>query len=772
MLNRLFLIIRLIIILILINSLIMAQTAFKVNSTGDGGDNNINDGVCGDGTGDCTFRAAIEQANYSWGVDTILFDIPGMGPHTIQPNYALPNITDPLVIDGTSEPDFTGTPVIELDGSNAGEADGIWVTSGNSTIRGLVINRFNGTGIVTDPLGNNFIQGNFIGTNISGTDTLGNMNGVSISGTNNILGGEEAGLRNIISGNKVGLVAIGGSGNEVLGNYIGTDVTGTIALGVGEGGTGLKINGNNNIIGGTTQGAGNVISGIGGESIFLEGSDASGNLIQGNFIGTDATGTVALGGGGIMIVSGASGNIIGGTTPGARNVISGNDGHGVSIDFSEGPDPTGNIIQGNFIGTDVSGTIALGNGDNGIQIMYASNNTIGGTDSTATNTIAYNHGDGVFIVLGVNNAILSNSFFLNLDLGIDLYPNGPTQNDSLDTDEGSNNLQNHPDILSAKVDILGEMVIEYHVESYYGWADYPLTVQFFKADPEGSAQGRTLLYTDLFTISDYLVTSKTTQFQLEQGIAIYVNYFIVATATDSSGNTSEFSPQVAVINPKTTVYPGDTDNNRIVEALDVLPIGVYFKQIGPLRTSEGINWSPINAEYWSTPAATYADANGDGIVDEKDVIAIGINWGNTHGSTSAKYTIDLEDTTLLRKHKDAFQAIYHSLSGEGDATKSMKTLLKSILSIQVPTIFSLYQNYPNPFNTMTTIQFSIPETQPVTITVYNLLGQEVTMLANNKIYYAGIHKLTMDAGGLSSGIYFYRLDSGKYDALRKLVVIK
>lgn len=105
-------------------TVLFSQTTFTVTSTGDGADSHLSDGICNDGFGECTFRAAIEQANYTGGVDTILFTIPGVGPHTIQPNYAYPDIIEPLVIDGTSEPDFTKTPVIEIDGSNSVNCSG------------------------------------------------------------------------------------------------------------------------------------------------------------------------------------------------------------------------------------------------------------------------------------------------------------------------------------------------------------------------------------------------------------------------------------------------------------------------------------------------------------------------------------------------------------------------------------------------------------------------------------------------------------------------
>ena len=213
-------------------------TVFTVNSTDD-----VDDGTCD--AAHCSLREAINAANANAGTDTISFNISGAGPHTIQPNFALPTITDPVVIDGTTEPDFAGTPIIELDGTNAGHVDGLVITAGNSTVRGLVINRFGinpdvGIGILLlQTNGGNVIEGNFIGTDVTGTVALGNkFFGVVIENApNNTIGGTTVEARNIISGNGTG-ISLGGpgaTGNLVQGNFIGTDVTGTIAVGNGIG---------------------------------------------------------------------------------------------------------------------------------------------------------------------------------------------------------------------------------------------------------------------------------------------------------------------------------------------------------------------------------------------------------------------------------------------------------------------------------------------------------------------------------------------------------
>ena len=165
-----------------------------------------------------SLRQAILDANGNVGFDTIDFNIPGVGPHTIQPLSALPTITDPVAIDGATQPGFAGTPVIELDGSFAGiGANGLHITAGNSRVRGLVINRFDGSGIPIQTNGGNVIKGNYIGTDVTGTLDLGNSAfGISVAdgASANTIVGATAGGRNIISGNGDNGVLITGLGTD------------------------------------------------------------------------------------------------------------------------------------------------------------------------------------------------------------------------------------------------------------------------------------------------------------------------------------------------------------------------------------------------------------------------------------------------------------------------------------------------------------------------------------------------------------------------------
>ena len=354
-------------------------------------------------------------------LNTIVFQIPGTGVQTITLANALPSISHPVMIDGTTQPGFTGTPLIELNGANAGAtSDGLRLTAGNSTIRGVAINRFAGAGIHLQlPGGTNFIQGNFIGTDPTGTLSRGNgsaaqSGGVWIDGSSgNWIGGPYPTNRNLISGNSgSGVFLLNCAGNTVQGNLIGTPVSGTAALGNSNNGISLY-NAPRNQVGGAATVARNVISGNGGSGVYLNGSGTTGNLVQGNYIGTDTNGSLAIPNAGDgLTVNGGPANTIGGASAGAGNLLSGNSQGGVSL---IGAGAAGNLVQGNFIGTDASGRLALGNLFSGVTLFGGNNNLVGGITSAARNVISANKLSGVYITTNsVGNLVQGN--FIGVDM--------------------------------------------------------------------------------------------------------------------------------------------------------------------------------------------------------------------------------------------------------------------------------------------------------------------------------------------------------------------
>ena len=232
-------------------------------------------------------------------------------------------------------------------------SNGLLFFAADCVVKGLVINRFTGVGIDLEVNAPNVtIQGNFIGVNPTGTAALGNLRrGISIGSSNNTIGGSSPAARNVISGNGSGSdgggIVINGSGNSVQGNFIGTDPTGTIAFpNVVNGGVFIN-SGVNNTIGGMAAGARNIISGNSGNGVTIT---ATNNRIRGNYIGTNVNGTAALPNtfAGVLIVKSGSApfdNVIGGTSVGARNVISGNLGSGVEMIGESG----NNQVQGNYV---------------------------------------------------------------------------------------------------------------------------------------------------------------------------------------------------------------------------------------------------------------------------------------------------------------------------------------------------------------------------------------------------------------------------------------
>ena len=735
----------------------------------------VDDGVCD--TNHCTLREAINAANATAGTpETIAFDIFGLVPHTIQPSTPLPSIVEPLIIDGTTQPGYEGTPLIVLNGSISGGL-GLSISAGNCIVRGLIINNFN-TGISIRDAGNNVIQGNYIGTDASGASDLGNLygvgifdssgntvgghtfdarnvisgntlEGVRIQGANatgnfisgnfigtdvsgaasvsnrwgvvilgavgNIVGGTDDGARNVISGNDhygIGLFAgiVDASDNLIQGNFIGTDVSGILPLGNGFNGvfiedtgpnlvggaevsarnvisangtgvlirgagaagnvlqgnfigttvtgidalgnleSGVRMNGAVGVlVGGTTRGSGNLISGNGSIGVHLSLGSSS-NVIQGNFIGTDVTGSDLLGNGGGVRFEEASDNTLGGATSGAGNLISGNQFHGVEIiEFTA----TRNSVQGNLIGTDISGTLGLGNkglgvgifnapnnaisgnvisgnGSHGVQIFgvkasanlvhgnligsdingvdalgntghgigifEASGNLIGGTETISANHIVHNGIHGVLVESGSGNAIQSNVIFSNEFLGIELLQDGVTPNDVGDDDNGANNLQNFPILTSATSE---SITIEGILSSA---PNTTFNLQFFSnsvCDASGYGEGETFIGAKDATTNSV----GDARFLVTFPAMIPAGEFVTATATDPANNSSEFSRCQPILKSS------DVNQDEVVNVDDLIVVRDKLGDSGD----------------------TSAEVNGDGLVDVLDLAEVAKNFGRIPG---------------------------------------------------------------------------------------------------------------------------------------------
>lgn len=576
-----------------------AGATFLVTNTNDSGAGSL--------------RQAVLDANANPGPDNIAFNIPGSGPFTINVSGLRLTLTDPVTIDATTQPGYAGAPRVEVVGQ-------FLVLGGDSTLRGLSIHSpgLDGFGIYGEAIilgrepgstvqpvnGGNVVEGCYIGLRPDGADpgTNARRSGIVITSPNNRIGGASAAARNVISAYRSFGIAVFPSspvspdGNLIQGNFIGTTIDGTAALGNGDDGI-ILAGSSGNTIGGVTAGAGNLISGNGGAGLRLRVQAGVGatnsNLIQGNFIGTDRTGTAAVPNGldGIILRPNdfpsleIANNLIGGTTPAARNLISGNLQGGIWIGYGN---PHDNLVQGNYIGTRIDGVTALGNGaspppgathndgiffegpgGNGVT-SGPSNHVIGGTVPGAGNVIAFSSGHGVSVmeaykILVAGNTIFSNghagvalgfrstativsanSIFSNTGLGIDNITAGPTEgptpNDSCDTDIlFTNPLQNFPDLTLAASGSSTTLI----KGSLNSTPNTAFTLEFFSspvADASGFGEGQTFLGSAVVTTSAACVADFSAGITLP--VTVPPGHVVTATASDANGSTSEFSAAV------------------------------------------------------------------------------------------------------------------------------------------------------------------------------------------------------------------------------------
>ncbi|MCH9651802.1 MAG: hypothetical protein K0U98_26475 [Deltaproteobacteria bacterium] len=700
---------------LLLATLLLAQqteaATFTVNQTGDSGAG--------------SFRQAILDSNAAAGLDTIAFNIPGAGPRIILPTSGLPAFFQPVIVDGTTQPGFAGVPLIVIDGSSAGVGiNGLRFIGGSSTLRSVVVNNWDRNGIRFDTVGGNTLEGCYVGTNPTGTGPASNgINGVVISNVaDNLIGGTTVAARNVISGNTASGLRITGnasSNNRVEGNYFGINAAGNAVLanGLPAGSSNILIDdAPNNIVGGPTASHRNIISGSTlGHGMSILNAGSVGNRVQNNYIGTNAAGNASLpsvdgglvisnsasdtvvednvisgnlaDGGGVKIefsatntlvrrnligvdatgtfaipnfrgvlIQTASGNTVGGSDPADRNIISGNQTNGVAI---QNNGSTNNLVEGNWIGTDITGTAAIGNGNNGVQILDvpgntirgnviagstfngvqilnapgsgnrilsnfigtnaagtaplpnltngvslssapnniiglpnqgnvisgngpgeggngvridgagadgnsiqgnfigtradgvtpmengsrgifisngANNSTIGGLAAGEGNIIALNARDGIGIQTGTGHLVSGNRIFDNGGVGIDVWPIGIANNDAGDPDGGVNLGQNHPVVDSAITNGVTTMV----EGSLNSTANTSFQVEFFSVpdcDVSGRGEGRVFLG----------ATSVNTNGSGDATYSIPVDattalHWVSATASDPQGNTSEFSP--------------------------------------------------------------------------------------------------------------------------------------------------------------------------------------------------------------------------------------
>jgi parallel beta-helix repeat protein len=492
----------------------------------------------------------------------------GASDETIQGNLASGNSeagiiledgSGDLIVGNTVGTDVTGTKALgnAFQGIFLGDVSNSTIGGTTAAARNLVSgNTINGIAVVGGGSTSVLIQGNYVGTDVTGTAAIPNgADGIQVGSGSGFVppfAGSASGVTiqgNLVSGNTlngIGIDGVGASSIVVAGNRVGTDVTGTKALGNTLDGILVSDGASGDTIGGTSPTAANVISGNLLYGIHLRNAGTSGNLVEGNLIGADASGTKPLGNGnqGVLIDTGAIDNTIGGTTTSDANVIAANALEGVRIsDLGT----TGNVVEGNFIGTDPTGTIHLGNTGDGVAVVNsASNDTVGGTASGAGNVIAFNGGNGVTIGSSktdavVGDSVLTNDIFSNTKIGIDLADDGVTLNDSAGH-AGPNLFQDLP--VLTRVDS-GASTGTFIQGTVAGAPNTTLRVEFFintAADPTGYGQGQSYVGFALVPIGMNGVGT----ILYHIATALPVGQFLTATATDPDGNTSEFSKAIPV----------------------------------------------------------------------------------------------------------------------------------------------------------------------------------------------------------------------------------
>jgi hypothetical protein len=569
-----------------------------VNSTADSG------------TG--TLRECLSQSGPGGYIDfdPVLFS--PTAPETITVTSRLPYvITDGLAIDASNAG-------VILDGSQlTGSEDGLVVDGADYvTIRGLQITGFPDDGIELfngatqaivggsrafgdGPLGrgnlvsgngdigilisgtgtmNNTVMGNLVGTDLSGASPLSNTYGIKVGygAASNTVGGQIPSEANIASGNEQCgiLLHANATDNRIMGNLVGTDISGTSAVGNGWNGVCIWNASTGNQIGGDQPGEGNLISGNYDNGISISDSDVTSNSVIGNFVGTDISGMAALpnGSNGIAIFEGASDNIVGGSTPAERNLISGNAGDGVAI-FRAGT--SGNQILGNYIGTDVTGQISMSNAC-GVGIFDgASDNIVGGVDAGQANLISGNRWDGIWIYnAGTKDNHVAGNFIGTDSGGVDPLPNaqhGVCISDGaqrMTIGPGNTIAYNQRGVRIVGADTLSNTITANSIFSNTGrgvslasggnGGIVSPTIETARSmDASGTGPPNAII--ELFSdagdegrfYEDTVTTTGTGEWALSGS---FRGPYLTATATDPAGNTSEFSEPVPVTSGITSTW--------------------------------------------------------------------------------------------------------------------------------------------------------------------------------------------------------------------------
>ncbi len=577
---------------------------YVVNSTGDQDDSDTTDGVCQTSVGTCTLRAAITQANWHAGPDTIDFNIAGSGIQKITLGSVLPIIHDDtggLTIDGYSQPGASPNTALLADNAvikialyGPGETtqySAFQIVSSNNVIRGLSIYHF-WRKIWLNGGSNNVIAGDFVGTDPTGTyfsparyDPAYGAIELDDLTSDNVFGGTDLADRNVISGNPGEGIHLRSDNdrNVTYNNIFGLNPAGTKALPNWIHGEDINYGSSDNVVGGLLPGQRNVSSGnVRSGFEVSHGTDTQRNKVIGNYIGTWLDGnsctvpSAAANGAysgdgsiGIHVEDGASNTLVQGNLVGCSgndylsSAQSGGPDGGISVN---GIGEVGNMVIGNRIGISLNGA-PMGDYSYGIEIRYHNHQTLVQGNTIANEKPAIEIGKSLDAANATDifgETITQNSFTNNIGVPIDLYPVGVNANDAGDTDAGVNTLLNHPRISGATT------------STVIGSACAGCTVEVYKSDRGANAYGEGATFVGTGT------AGSDGRFSVPvSGLA--VGNFVTALATDPAGDSSEFGlDQVVAASVDAaagTVIASDTFTRTTTSGFGQAPVGGLWSTI-------------------------------------------------------------------------------------------------------------------------------------------------------------------------------------------------
>ena len=317
----------------------------------------------------------------------------------------------------------------------------------------------------------------------------------------------------------------------------------------------------------------------------------------------------------------------------------------------------------------------------------------------------------------------------------------------------------------------------------YAWVD-------FNIDGDWADQNEQLFYAEMLSASP-----NSLKFNIPSGATAghtFARFRFTAATFDTpydklahDGEVEDYEVEIGETG-SVVVWPGDTNNDGLVDARDVLPVGIYWGSTGPARGSASSNWEMQLATPWSPEATTYVDANGDGMVDARDVLPIGLNWLKTHpvpAAGPARLTVSVDHS----RHIMAYARLLVALDSlpNTQPVAEMRKLVKEVISIgrhqSIPEKTAVFQNYPNPFNPETWVPFQLVADAQVDITIYSSSGLLIrTLRLGHKAagtytgrQFAAYWDGKSDVGEeVASGIYFYRIQAGDFSAVRKMILVR